>query len=462
MNTANCNHSDWDELLERIESRTIIPVIGQGLYWIEKNRQVKEGLLYDFMAEKLAEKVDYKLPQGVNHKFSKAAFQFLREKEEKGKSHFKAMKELNEFLRDILATVKLVPDNPLLKLARIKSFNLFINTTHDDFLVSRLKIARNHRCCFLNYTLKDKKLPQLKDELFDNLEGSQCTLVYNIYGNLRRRIDSAFTERDILETIVSFHRDMEGNPTNRLSQKLKSNSLLFIGCGYDDWLFRFFIRAVSNRSFKTLGPGNEDMELKFVSDVVDPLDELPLFLKSYDSKIFYSCHGKAFVDTLFARLARRFPGEIIPVSEFPGTAFISFTGEDRPAALQLASKLREGGIKVWVDVNEFKPGDKIDSTIKNAAANCPVFIPLISEKSKKLFLDRGEPKYHYQEWQWALLLNETEDNLPKIIIPVIIDDTDWMYRPFREYSYVKIPGGEGGEYERLEKRLSELQLSPGV
>ena len=36
MNTMNGDDFNWDELLVRIESKKIIPVIGHGLYWIEK------------------------------------------------------------------------------------------------------------------------------------------------------------------------------------------------------------------------------------------------------------------------------------------------------------------------------------------------------------------------------------------------------------------------------------------
>ncbi|MCP5053146.1 MAG: hypothetical protein GY940_38620, partial [bacterium] len=56
----------------------------------------------------------------------------------------------------------------------------------------------------------------------------------------------AYTEKDILETIVEFQADMKDNRENNLFQQLESRSLLFMGCGYDDWLFRFFIRTVAN------------------------------------------------------------------------------------------------------------------------------------------------------------------------------------------------------------------------
>ena len=458
MIATDNNDSYWEELLERIEDGNIIPVIGQGIYWV-KGEPGREVLLYDLLAERLAKAVDYTLPPGVHHKFAKAAFQFLREK--KAPYFLKTTNELRKLLLDTLKTVKLPSNNPFFKLARIKSFNLFINTTYDDLLVNMLRIVRSHPCRFLNYTLKDKKLSKLNDRLFHELKNSKSTLVYNIYGNLRVSIDPTFTEKDILETIVSFHKDIEDNPNKPLSYMLKNSSLLFIGLEYKNWLYRSFIRAISNQPFKVLSSMHGDIQTNFVSDVFEPDDELPQYLKCYNSKVFYSTKGKGkeFVDTLFDKLKDRFPDEIIPDSEFPETAFISFPWGNRSVALKLAEQLRKDGIKVWVDFNDLKPGGKIDATITNAIAKCPVFIPLISKEAKDSYLN-GEERYYYQEWQRALLLHETEGNPPKVIIPVAIDDVDWMYEKFKDFYRIKIPDGAGGDYERLKNWLLDLQISP--
>jgi hypothetical protein len=460
MTVANCDQANWEELLERIKNRTIIPVIGQGLYWIEKKGLSSGVLLYDFLAKKIAKEAGYKIPSGINHKFSKAAFQFL-EAFRKEVSYYKANRMLNQYLIDTLGKVKLSPYNSLWKLSRIKAFNLFINTTYDNILINTLKDVRNYSCHVLNYALNDKKPNQLKEELFDELEDHKCTLVYNLYGNLRGTVDSAFTEKDILETIVSFQKNIGSNPYNRLSQELERKSLLFMGCGYDDWLFRFFIRILSNQPFEIPSPDVKDINWKFVNDIFannkKPQScELYQFLKCYDSKVFYFGSGKGFVDNLFEKLGEHYPDEIIPVSEFPETVFISFNGKNRSVAFELESQLRNDGIKAWVDMKKFKPGDKIDNTIINGINKCPVFVPLISKESEELLHD-GEQKYHFQEWNWVLLFNETAEK-QKTIIPVIIDDTNWMYGKFKDFLYVRIPGGKGGQYDELKKYLLELQL----
>jgi len=348
---ANFN---WDELLERIELKKVIPVIGHGLYWIEKEE--KELLLYDYLADKVAENIGIPPLSEVNQKFSKTTLEFLK--------RYKNYLKLSKLLSAVVKEEKLPASNPLWKLARIKAFRFFINTAYDDFLVNTIRAVRGSFIEALSYTLREKKLNKLDEDLFEKLEESKATLVYNLYGDLKSRIDCAFTEKDILETIVEFHKDMETNPDNNLFQELKSSSLLFMGCGYDDWLARFFIRTVANAPYRS--PKDPYKSLFIADDLLanqkDPFHDLPRFLKYYESEIFYSSQGKDFVDTLFEKVEQELPKEIIAETDFPAFAFISFHGANRSAAVRLAASLREDGIDVWLDEKKFEPGDEVDGT----------------------------------------------------------------------------------------------------
>jgi hypothetical protein len=155
--------------------------------------------------------------------------------------------------------------------------------------------------------------------------------------------------------------------------------------------------------------------------------------------------------------------KIIPISQFPHKtphiAYISFHGADRTVAMQLVSNLRADGIDVWLDTSEFKPGDDIERDIINAIKECPVFIPLISTHSKRFSRDNGESMFHVREWEWLNALNKMERNKSKTIIPITIDDTDWMYDKFRNFYSLRIPNGkrESEGYEKLKERLLEIQ-----
>jgi len=155
--------------------------------------------------------------------------------------------------------------------------------------------------------------------------------------------------------------------------------------------------------------------------------------------------------------------KIIPVSKYqhtPHIAFISFAGADREAARRLVYNLRGDGINVWLDEYEFAGGDNIDKTIINAIEKCPVFIPLISKSSSETIHKKGHLNHHIREWEWVYFFNNMNENKSKIIIPVIIDNNAAsMYEGFKNLSHFRIPGGEGGEYDRLRTRLLELQKS---
>lgn len=450
MSENNQVEFDWDELLERIESKKIIPVIGHGLYWIKK--EGKEVLLYDYLAEKLAEKVGIPLPADVKQKFPKAAFEFL-------KRYNKNYLKLSKFLDRVVREETLIDENPLWKLARIKAFNIFINTAYDDFLVNSIRSVRNYPTEAHYYTLREKKLTRLDDELFEKLEESQRTLVYNLYGNLKNRLDSAFTEKDILETIVEFQKDIRANPDNNLFQELEGASVLFIGCGYDDWLYRFFVRTIANEPYRT--PRDPYKLIFIVDDLLhnkkDPFQDLPRFLQEHESEVYYSLEGKDFVDTLFKKLGEEYPDEIISEEEFPGFAFISFHGANRATAVRLAANLREDGIDVWLDEKKFDPGDEVDETIARAINKCPVFIPLISKETQKLQADSGILKYHTREWEWAFGNMKAGQN-PQKIIPVNIDGINWIYDKFAGLFYITVKGGERVDgYDELKNKLLELQ-----
>jgi hypothetical protein len=453
MNAVYCDNFRWDELLVQVRRKNVITVIGQGLYRIEGNGNGDGNYgisLYDYLAQEVAKECRTVLPSKANHKFAKAAFEYL-------KQNSQDYYELSEFLKKKLNKIHLISTDPLWKLARIKAFNIFITTAYDDFLSGTIKAVRGGETETLSYTVDQKNKGKLGNDLYKKLEYSTNTLVYHIFGNLRIANTPSYTESDILETIVHFHKDMERNPQieNHFGQLLQSSSLLFIGCGYDDWLSRFFIRTMANAPYEihTRRKPRKYVGDDFKGNIKDPLQELPQFLKDHESEIFYTCGGVDFVDMLFERLGK---DEIIQPEDFPGTVFISFEGKDRDAARQLATLLRKDGIDVWIDDRALKAGD-IDKQIINAIDRCPVFIPIISRNSINYKTVSGEIKYHIKEWRTALN-NMKRNNKKVIIVPVIIDNSKRFYKDFKNYYHFKVPmGNETGEYEQMRKQLKDIQ-----
>lgn len=143
-----------------------------------------------------------------------------------------------------------------------------------------------------------------------------------------------------------------------------------------------------------------------------------------------------------------------------GYVFISFAGEDRFAATQLAENLRTDGIDVWMDESSLMGGDKIDETLIKAINKCAVFIPLISENSKKILTSNENLRFHIREWQQAYTLKKSV-NEDLLIIPVIIDWTSWIYEQFKDLAVLRIPEGRReGDYEKLMNQLRRSRPIP--
>lgn len=442
---------NWVELLNGIHLKEVIPVIGHGLYWMEVESEDKLVSLYDYLAERVLELWGYGSIPGENHRFAKACLIFL---ERTGNDYLK----LSQFLQESLNKLLLFPAGSLWKLARIKAFHIFITTAYDNFLANVIKSVRETPMEAHYYSAWEKYKNQLNIDLLDGIRESKYTLVYHLFGNMKMTMAPAYKENDIMETLLEFHKDMVIQPETNLFRKLKASNLLFMGCGFDDWLYRFFIRIISDKSYTSAGLGNiykwgcND----FRNYKRAPLKKVSRFLRDDDSGGFYAHSPSEFVDILFDKLSEYYPEEIIQPSDYPVTVFISFAGSDRAEARRLASHLREDGINVWLDEVILKPGDKIGEITIKAIEKCAVFIPLISENSRQVMTDYGKLKYHIREWEWAS--SRQVNGINKIIIPVKIDNTDWMYDLFRKYAFVKTPGGHRKrDYEKLKDRLLEVQ-----
>jgi len=452
MNANPCSDFNWSELFDHIDRKNVVPVIGDALYWVH-TPDVGDVPLYPYLAKKIVQEMRL-APLQPDETFYQVVFRYL----EQNPNNYMAV---NKFVMRQLGAIFPVPDGPMWELARIKNFSIFINTTYDNYLEQTLKSVRSHSVETIHYTIHDKWSRAPEPSLFKMLKEGQCSLIFNVYGSAGRSMAPAYTEKDILETIVTFQKDMETDRQNIFFQTLEKSSLLFMGCGYDDWLFRFFIRTMSNKPYSTQkGPASR----QFVGDDFQAFNcgGLMRFLKAHASEVYYSSGNREFVDRLFQQTQEKQPADIIQEDDFPGPAFISFHGKDRTAVECLAGRLLEDGIKVWYDQWDLSPGAEVDAKIAKAISARPVFIPIVSNAAKQLQSDEGRSiKYHIREWEWALGSKQKGQN-PMHIIPVIIDSTDWMYDSFLKYAYIKIPGGKRtGDYEKLRKSLREILDNPG-
>jgi len=441
----------WDDLLHYINMGNVIPVIGEGLYWVRQKADsaAEPFLLYPFLAQRFLVYMGME-PQQPKESFSQVMFRY-----QELHPGIDTNIHVKEFLRQEMESLELVPNQTLWQLAHMKKLGLFINTTYDNYLEETLSAVRDHPVKMFHYTLNKKWPTKPTDTLVEEVEEGESSLIFHIYGNASRSMAPAYTEKDILETIVSFQKDIDMDNKNSLLQKIQRSNLLFMGCRYDDWLFRFFIRAMSNKPFKQK---RGDPDRPFIGDDFPSFGcgDLQRFLKAHGTEVFYSQENKELGAQLFQRMKEKHPGDIL----FPKVTkpvFISFHGADRAVATELVRQLAADGIPVWLDNQNLPAGERVDREIYTAIAARPVFLAIVSEHARQLQPETGTAiKYHIREWEYAYGQSSRNQN-PKHIFPIIVDDTAWMWDSFRGILHLKIPGGQRtGEYDRLLARLQEL------
>ncbi len=62
--------------------------------------------------------------------------------------------------------------------------------------------------------------------------------------------------------------------------------------------------------------------------------------------------------------------------------FLSYSHQDQQRAQEIAEALRENGVKVWLDIEQLRPGDQIHSLIEKAVDNADTFVALLSQTER--------------------------------------------------------------------------------
>jgi hypothetical protein len=103
-----------------------------------------------------------------------------------------------------------------------------------------------------------------------------------------------------------------------------------------------------------------------------------------------------------------------PITERP--IFISYSPEDREAALRIASALQEAGAHPWLDVNSLLPGQDWQQEVAKAIRGSSVFLILLSRGA---LAKRG---YVQREIQYALEEMDRRSEGNTYLIPVRLED----------------------------------------
>ncbi|HET8831222.1 MAG TPA: toll/interleukin-1 receptor domain-containing protein [Casimicrobiaceae bacterium] len=432
---ATLDDDAWEDLLNFIEERRVIPIIGPELLQVDTDAGPR--LLYEWVAERLATKLGVETSQLPRpYTLNDVVCWFLSSRGRREEAYTR--------LRSIFRDANFAPPLALRQLAQITDFDLFVTTTFDPLLEQAVNLER-----FANAQSTEviAYAPNRVTDLPAEREKLTRPVIYHLLGRLSASPTYVISDEDTLEFICALQS--EHLTPEKLFHELEHNHLLFIGSSFTNWLARLFLRmAKRHRLSDPRDVGEVLADSHSVGDA-----RLMNFLQQVSVRTrVYSGAGK-FVDELHRRwMTRRSAGEVIelnmpqrflpPEREMPDNAvFISYAREDLPAVQRLKAGLDAAGIRTWFDLDRLEGGDDYDRKIQRNIARCSYFIPVISSTT-----ERRLEGYFRREWSYAIDRSRNIAEGALFVVPVCVDDTDVVHAhvpdKFKALHITRLPHGE--------------------
>ena len=432
---ATLDEDAWDDLLNFIEERRVIPIIGPELLQVDTESGPRQ--LYEWIAEKLAVKLGVDttaLPRPVT--LNDVVCWFLASRGRREEAYTR--------LRSLFRDANFAPPLALRQLAQITDFDLFVTTTFDPLLEQAVNLERfggAQSADVIAYA------PNRVADLPAEREKLTRPVIYHLLGRLSASPTYVISDEDTLEFICALQS--EHLTPERLFHELEHNHLLFIGSSFTNWLARLFLRMAKRHRLSD--PRDVGEVLADSHSIADA--RLMNFLQQVSVRTrVYSGAGK-FVDELHRRwTTRRRPADVIalpaaqrflpPERDMPDNAvFISYAREDLPAVQRLKAGLDAAGIRTWFDLDRLEGGDDYDRKIQRNIARCSYFIPVVSATT-----ERRLEGYFRREWSYAIDRSRNIAEGALFILPVCIDDTNaasaHVPDKFKALHIMRLPGGE--------------------
>jgi len=445
----------WEQLLEYIEEGRVVPVVGQALLGLPMGEG--EVPLYRLLAERLAARLKVEVesyPPGSE--LDAVAYRYL--------ARAGNVQYLYSSLKSVMPPPGELPiPRPLLQLARIEKFRLFISTTFDSLLARALDQVRfggEARTEVFSYS------PGAADP---GDIGDREAVILHLFGKLSAlSSEYALTEEDRLEFVHSLQSE---GTRPRVLDELAERPLLVLGNGFPDWLARFFLR-IGAGSRLSARRGKTDV---FADRMAGGGDGLVLFLRYFSPDIqVFEGDAVEFVAELARRWEAAHPvapaGSTGDLAEgvtapgagraelHPGAIFLSYASEDIDAARAIRDALAARQMTVWFDKQALEGGDDFRLKIRRAIQGSCLFVPVISRHTLT-----ETPRFFRREWNEALDLAPLFPPNRPFILPVAIDDVaaseEALPELFRGLHWTRLPAGRTDEpfVERLRDLYRKYQ-----
>jgi len=439
----------WDDLLNYIEERRVIPIVGPDLLRVQTDRGLMP--LYEWLAGKLATRLQVDaslLPQPLTLNDVVCSYLGQRGRREEAYTRLRSIMRENEF----------EPPAVLRQLAQITDFDLFVTTTFDPLLEKAINAERyggqpmSEVIAYAPNRVAD--LPAERGQL-------QRAVVYHMLGRLSASPTYVVSDEDMLEFICALQS--EHLTPEKLFHELEHNHLLLIGSDFSNWLARLFLRMAKRKRLSD----PRDVGEVLADDHTLQDGRLVAFLQQVSVRTRVYGGAEAFVAELHARWMKRNGGSqagaggaaapqrfLPPSRDMPENAvFISYAREDLPAVQRLKAALDAAGLVTWFDLDRLEGGDDYDRKIRANIARCSYFVPVVSSTTQRRF-----EGYFRREWSYAVDRSLNIADGAVFILPVCIDDTPeaeaLVPEKFRSLHMSRLPGGE--PTPEFLRRLQEL------
>ncbi len=427
----------WDDLLNFIEEKRVIPIVGPELLEVETESGPR--LLYEWLAEKLASRLGVDAtalpaPPTLND----VVCEYLARRGRREEAYTR--------LRTIMREAAFAPPLALRQLAEITDFDLFVTTTFDSLLEQAINAARFDGA---QSTEAIAYAPNRVADLAVERERQTRPVVYHLLGRLSASPTYVVSDEDMLEFVCALQS--EHLTPEKLFHELEHSHLLVIGSSFSNWLARLFLRLVKRRRLSD--PRDVGEVLADSHSTQDA--RLMAFLQQVSVRTRFYGGAAAFVSELHRRwCARRSPAArgaggsatpvrfLPPAREMPEHAvFISYAREDLPAVQRLKAALDAAGVTTWFDLERLESGDDYDRKIRANIARCAFFVPIISANTQ-----RRLEAYFRREWSYAVDRTRAMADGAVFVLPVCVDDTTEaaavVPEKFKAVHFARLAGGE--------------------
>ena len=434
----------WDDLLAFVEEGRVLPVIGAELLTVDQGGVSVP--LYRLVAERLLAKYGLSpvnLPGGAvlrpQHELNDAVCALAAA----GRRIRDLYRPVNDILLKIVAE-QLDVLTPLSQLAAIRQFDLFATTTPDTLLVQAVNAARFGGLRTTDEIEYAPKLPTDRRRDIPEVPSSMYAAVFYLFGRADVSPFYAIHDEDVLEFAYTLQA---GNGPERMFSQLRGRNLLFIGCGFADWLSRFFLR-LSNA--ERLSSDQRTKKEFFAGEEMMSDRSFTAFLERFSQDTrWYAVDARQFVAELSRRWAERNPpsesqtGAGVTVDP-GGSIFISYSSDDIGAARAVYAALQQiGGDVAWFDKSQLKPGDNWDQRLRSAIQRCTFFLPLLSANTEQ----RNEGYFRLEWTEAAERMRRIQGR--KFLFPLVIDRDftgnagayQLVPEAFRTVQFAHAPGG---------------------